>query len=155
MSCCCQGEEKDSSKSEIKIGTVKQNAIKAMLQGLTPKSYKMIVTHNSLMQGESWLIQCQFKSFDIISVAIVTVIYGDQMMLKLFFCEEETSALPDPVLASKHIWPYSPVPDGHRPNEAEEIARRAAQSAVKFMVNDKLTLLGLMMKCTCNESKSC
>lgn len=70
MSCCCQGEEKDSSKSEIKIGTVKQNAIKAMLQGLTPKSYKMLVTHNSLMQGESWLIQCQFKSFDIISVAL-------------------------------------------------------------------------------------
>lgn len=75
--------------------------------------------------------------------------------VEIVFCEEDTSALPDPVLASKHIWPYSPVPDGHRPNEAEEIARRAAQSAVKFMVNDKLTLLGLMMKCTCNESKSC
>jgi hypothetical protein len=39
---------------EIKIGTAKQTAVKQMLLGLTPLSYKALNAHMSMMQGESW-----------------------------------------------------------------------------------------------------
>lgn len=43
-----------SSGPEIKIGTGKQNAVKAIIMGCTPASYKAMVTHMSLM-SDIWL----------------------------------------------------------------------------------------------------
>lgn len=50
------GRGQDDHKAEVKIGTAKQTAVRQMLMGLTPTSWKSLVTHMSMMQGEP---QCE------------------------------------------------------------------------------------------------
>ena len=90
--------------SEIKIGTQKQQAIKNVLMGCTPESFRMMCCHLSNFVGGG----------------------------------EKRSALTPEVLAWRHLWPMSPVPDGQAPSEAEEVARRSAAGVTKRLLPDRV-----------------
>ena len=44
----------------------------------------------------------------------------------------------DAILSWKHLYPGSVAPEGQFPNQAEEIARRAAATAAAKMIPDKM-----------------
>ena len=70
-----------SSGPEIKIGTGKQNAVKAIIMGCTPASYKAMVTHMSLMSDFGF------------EVTIIVFFYVSHTMLLVLFlkCFSELS----------------------------------------------------------------
>ena len=134
---------------EIKMGTVKQAAVKALLLGVSQQAYDAMVTHMSLMSNETWQsLQCvlvwtcfqQCYQKDLLLYS--TLRHGCGVCPCCNANEEARSALSDAILAWKFLYPGSAPPEGSFPTQAEEIARRAAAAAAAKMIPDKLTSPG-------------
>ena len=129
---------------EIKIGTAKQTAVKQMLLGLTPLSYKALNAHMSMMQGESWSNIISHFHIEGVFFSFSCNIIACAQKLKVTVVQESYCAFSDAVLGWKFLWPYSPPAEGQVPSEAEEIARRSAANATKHVRSDRLTCQGFI-----------